>query len=144
MPDQRGLGYAGARGVVEEGARGPPLNIRNNENKRVFYKRTFKVCINCSWLCPETSAPSSAHLKCPCISVVLEAMRETERRKLKEGIEKRSIFPQQGIHDLSSRQINVFYLSGSPNVWLLATLLFISPPIWLLATSYKRFYPTEV
>ena len=31
-----------------------PQNLRNNENKFVFNKRTIKVCVSCSWQCPAT------------------------------------------------------------------------------------------
>ena len=37
---------------------GPPPNIWSNEYKCVFYKRTIRVCVICSWRSPETFAVS--------------------------------------------------------------------------------------
>ena len=50
--------------VIKEGAKGGPgtSNIWNNQNKCVFNKCIFKVCESCTWQCPGTFTPSSAHI----------------------------------------------------------------------------------
>ena len=117
-----------------------PSNICNNQHKCVFNKRTIKVCISCFWWCPGTYAPSMAHLTVSLFLCSSESNARGESRAKKspsrvwdgdEGVAGRNgrenYFPDEGsviCPDLPTRQINdFFYLSGHPNIWLLAPSL---------------------
>ena len=54
-------------------------------HKCVFYKRTIKVCVSCSWWCPWTSMLSAAHLSW---SLFLSSSRSNARG---EGPWRRSV-----------------------------------------------------
>ena len=99
------------------------------ENKCIYNVRTIKVCINCSWRCPGTSAPTMAHfLSFPflCSSgamheaswVPLKDKKHFKGLRRKQGScweeQKKIVFPRQGVINLPSSQINDFF---SP-VWL--------------------------
>ena len=83
---QRWVCNQGGRYGVAKGGLAPPTNIWNNKNKGVFYKRKIKVCVSCSQGCPWTSAPSTAHLTNPCISVLSEATHKVSRGPLKDFV----------------------------------------------------------
>ena len=120
----------------------------------IFNKRTIKVYIVDGVLGPPSLAP---HTWCPCISVVpkhrmrrgwgplkgaLSAQKtlqgsETEMRELLEE-RKTKGFPWQGVIGLPQRQINNFYLSGLPNIWVPA------PPLSRPCTRVLLFKVNQI
>ena len=81
--------------------------IWNTENKCVFYKRTIKVCVNCSWQCPGTSAPSATHLT---VSLLPCSVESNVRGKLR-ALEWRPVSLK------SPSWVQYKYLGGSTDVF---------------------------
>ena len=119
------------------GGQGWPMFFIHRNKKPVNFQQTerVKVCISCYWHHYWTSHLVCPSWRCPCYcSLVLEVTNkvslalqwwETEIRKLLCWEEKkRTVSPSQGGGvKMNFWWLNIFFVSGHPNIWLLAPSL---------------------
>ena len=150
-----------------------PSEIR--VNKCVHNKRTIKVCVSCFWRCPGTSMPSVAHLTvslslCRSGSNTWGESRALEGRSGSpkspsrvrdngEGVagrnEREQYFPQRGVIDFPSRQINDFFCKKETEKNWISGHTWRHPTSWVTgawttwhktttpsAGSFQKFYAT--
>ena len=119
----------------------------SEQQKQVHFKRTVKVCINCSWQCFGTSSLSTTHLT---VSLFLcssgsNALGESRLQGGEEEVAGRNrrnkYYPNKGssiyLNWKLNRKIDIqwFFTCGPPNIWLLVPSLALTThlPCWFPA-----------